>query len=74
MLKNKKDRKSKDRATRKLSEYVVDNNISLKDICRETGLEYHYLNSIINLGERDLSSEEFLEICGYIDEDPRKFK
>lgn len=66
--------KSGDIATNNLSKYVTDNNVDLNEICKETGIEYDCLNKSINLGNRNLETDEFLEICNYLNKDPKNFK
>lgn len=75
-IKNKsfKSDSHKDKASRNLSRYIVENNIDIDEICKESGIGYNSLNESINLGQRNLEVDEFLEICNFIDEDPKKFK
>ena len=63
-----------DNASKNLSKYILDNNIDIKQICRETGLNYNDVKISINENRKSLDVDEFLEICNYINKDPKNFK
>lgn len=64
----------KDKASKNLSRYILDNHIDINEICRETGLNYNNINKIISENGKSLDVDEFLEICNYINQDPKRFK
>lgn len=81
MKKNYKNNKIKkeeciqrDRASRNLAVYMQNNKISVKDVCGEIGLDYINMSKSLIDNKRNLEVDEFLEICDYINMDPRKFK
>ena len=64
----------KDKASKNLSRYILDNHIDINEICRETGLNYNNINKIISENGKSLDVDEFLEICNYINQDTKRFK
>ncbi len=64
----------KDNASKNLSRYIIDNHIDINEICRETGLNYNNVNKSISENGKSFDVDEFLEICNYINQDPKKFK
>ncbi|MCO8194054.1 hypothetical protein [Anaerofustis sp. NSJ-163] len=63
-----------DNASKKLSKYILDNNIDIEQICKETGLNYNNVKMSIDENKKSLDVDEFLEICSYINKDPKNFK
>lgn len=61
--------------TLKVSKYVKQKGINLLEMSRKTGLSYTALyDSLLNKKrKRDLRDYEFIEICRFLDIDPKEF-
>ncbi len=62
--------KKKDNVSEKLVEYIKQNNISIEQISKDTGV------SGFKLSKNDVvfTASEFLELCSYLNVSPESFK
>lgn len=56
-----------------LYRYLKNNKISIVKLSRNTGIKYNPLWNSLS-GKRELSGEELLTICSYLDVDPYVFR
>ncbi|MDE6026175.1 MAG: hypothetical protein K2G45_12085 [Lachnospiraceae bacterium] len=54
--------------TRQLINYITDNSLSVENISDATGVD---LNILKNNGNRKLNATEMLEVCHYLQIDPK---
>ncbi len=61
--------------TKNLAEYVKKRGINLSKVARDTGLSYSALYSSLMDSERDrdLRDYEFMDVCAFLNVDPREF-
>lgn len=62
--------------TKNLSEYITRKGISLRNLSSHTGISYQaLLDSLSRKGRgRDLRAGEFITICKFLEQDPRRFQ
>ena len=54
----------------KLTEYIMENQLSINDISRETGVAKEKLNN----KDITLNATEFLEVCAYLNIQPEELR
>lgn len=62
-----------DITTKKVAQYIKERGIKLSVISNATGIPYGKLHRSFN-ENRALTADELLEVCFFIEVDPRKFK
>lgn len=64
---------AKDNATIALSEYIKKKGITMTSISKNTNISVSKLQRSLSENKRALRTDEFLEICNYIEQNPMKF-
>lgn len=62
--------------TDKVREYIKDKGINISNLAAKTGHNYQALSTSVGTRagrDRDLRDDEFLDICMFLDVDPRMF-
>lgn len=63
-----------DTATKKLSEYVSEKGINIKNMASAIGMSYAPLFDSLSLkGKRNLRASEFLSVCNFLNLNPMDF-
>ena len=62
--------KDKMNITKNVVKYINDNYLSVEEISKATGVNEHLL---LDNEHRALNATEFLEVCSYLDVDPKRF-